>query len=89
MKKKVDKYRYMTLDQDSNIWEDLGRYKSLSLPCMSSVNARERGEYDDDVMTYIGNSSDKSQVVMKNLMLLIPNDPPVTHKSDRKTNDKV
>ena len=38
---KVDKYRYMTLDQDGKRREDLGRYKSLSVPCMSSVNARE------------------------------------------------
>ena len=38
---KVDKYRYMTLDEDRKRREDLGRYKSLSVPCMSSVNARE------------------------------------------------
>ena len=38
---KVDKYRYMILDQDSKRREDLGRYKSLPVPCVSSVNARE------------------------------------------------
>ena len=38
---KVEKYRYMTLGEDSKRREDIGRYKSLSVPCMSSVNARE------------------------------------------------
>ena len=70
---KVDKYRYMTLDEDRKRREDMGRYKSLSVPCMSSVNAREShsasgaspasenlntdDEYDQ-VMTENENSSD-------------------------------
>ena len=39
---KVDKHRYMTLDQDSKRREDLGRYKALSVPCMSSVVTKVR-----------------------------------------------
>ena len=44
---KVDKYRYMTLDQDSKRREDLGRYKSLSVPCMSSVRVNDRESRSD------------------------------------------
>ena len=73
--KKVDKYHYMTLDQDSKKREDLGRYTSLSVPCMSSVIARKSSsisgaspasenlntddEYDE-VMTENENSSGTS-----------------------------
>ena len=39
---KVEKYRYMTLDEDSKRREDIGRYKSLSVPCMSSAWANTR-----------------------------------------------
>ena len=38
---KVDKYRYMTLDEDAKAKEGLGRYKTLSVPCTSSDGVNE------------------------------------------------
>ena len=60
----VDQYQYIILDQGCKRREDLGGYKSLSVPCKSgasppSERLNKDGEYDD-VMTDNGNSSDKS-----------------------------
>ena len=40
-KENVDKYRYMTIDEDAKAKEGLGRYKALSVPCTSSDGVNE------------------------------------------------
>ena len=55
---KVDKYRYMTLDQDSKRREDIGRYEVL---CTSTTGVNERPDAQERHSTLEANSTADSE----------------------------